>query len=97
MIVSNLGNCRALLCTREGVDKALTSDHKAERIENQIIRGGYVAETRILELEEDMEFLALASDGLWDVVSNQEAVDTMLSVLAQAKTPKTFNIVSAAS
>lgn len=45
-------------------------------------------DTRILELEEDMEFLVLASDGLWDVVSNQEAVDTVLGVLAQRKTPR---------
>ncbi|CAN4098724.1 unnamed protein product [Withania somnifera] len=32
-------------------------------------------ETRILELNPDLEFLVLASDGLWDTVSNQEAVD----------------------
>ncbi|CAA7015759.1 unnamed protein product [Microthlaspi erraticum] len=94
MIVSNLGNCKAFLCTREGVAKVLTSDHKAETIENQ---GGYVAKTRKLELEEDMEFLVLTFNGLWDVVSNQEAADTMLNVLAQEKTPKTFNTVSTAS
>lgn len=45
-------------------------------------------DTRIIELEQDMEFLVLASDGLWDVVSNQEAVDTVLHVLAQRKTPR---------
>ncbi|KAF8089786.1 hypothetical protein N665_0497s0026 [Sinapis alba] len=121
MIVSNLGDCRAVLC-RGGVAEALTTDHRAgrdderKRIENQ---GGYVEfhrgawrvhgilaisrsigdahlkkwvvaepETRILDLEEDMEFLLLASDGLWDVVSNQEAVDTVLSVQAQRKTPR---------
>ncbi|VVA94416.1 unnamed protein product [Arabis nemorensis] len=121
MIVSNLGDCRAVL-SRRGVAEALTTDHRAgrdderERIENQ---GGYVEfhrgawrvhgilaisrsigdahlkkwvvaepETRILELEQDMEFLVLASDGLWDVVSNQEAVDTVLDVLAQRKTPR---------
>ncbi|CAF1903414.1 hypothetical protein Bca4012_049594 [Brassica carinata] len=121
MIVSNLGDCRAVLC-RGGVAEALTTDHRAgrdderKRIENQ---GGYVEfhrgawrvhgilaisrsigdahlkkwvvaepETRILDLEQDMEFLVLASDGLWDVVSNQEAVDTVLSVLAQRKTPR---------
>ncbi|KAL9311014.1 putative protein phosphatase 2C 14 [Arabidopsis thaliana] len=121
MIVSNLGDCRAVLC-RAGVAEALTDDHKPgrddekERIESQ---GGYVdnhqgawrvqgilavsrsigdahlkkwvvaePETKVLELEQDMEFLVLASDGLWDVVSNQEAVDTVLHVLAQRKTPK---------
>ncbi|CAH8257412.1 unnamed protein product [Arabidopsis lyrata] len=121
MIVSNLGDCRAVLC-RRGVAEALTNDHKAgrddekERIESQ---GGYVdihrgawrvhgilavsrsigdahlkkwvvaePDTRIIELEQDMEFLVLASDGLWDVVSNQEAVDTVLHILAQRKTPR---------
>ncbi|XP_077245590.1 putative protein phosphatase 2C 25 [Tasmannia lanceolata] len=32
-------------------------------------------ETRILRIEPDCEFLILASDGLWDTVSNQEAID----------------------
>ncbi|CAL9239371.1 unnamed protein product [Arabidopsis halleri] len=119
MIVSNLGDCKAVLC-RGGVSEALTTDHKAgrdddrERIESQ---GGYVdihrgawrlhgilavsrsigdahlkkwvvvePDTRVVELEQDMEFLVLASDGLWDMVSNQE--DIMLRVQAQRKTPR---------
>ncbi|KAL8042000.1 hypothetical protein ABFX02_09G021700 [Erythranthe guttata] len=32
-------------------------------------------ETKVLKLEPEFEFLLLASDGLWDKVSNQEAVD----------------------
>ncbi|KAL7264279.1 hypothetical protein ACSBR1_002272 [Camellia fascicularis] len=32
-------------------------------------------ETKIFRIESDLEFLILASDGLWDKVSNQEAVD----------------------
>ncbi|XP_056861872.1 probable protein phosphatase 2C 25 [Raphanus sativus] len=32
-------------------------------------------ETKMLRIEQDHEFLILASDGLWDKVSNQEAVD----------------------
>ncbi|CAN7115239.1 unnamed protein product [Brassica rapa subsp. narinosa] len=32
-------------------------------------------ETKTLRIEQDHEFLILASDGLWDKVSNQEAVD----------------------
>lgn len=32
-------------------------------------------ETKILRIDVDHEFLILASDGLWDKVSNEEAVD----------------------
>ncbi|KAI3900390.1 hypothetical protein MKW92_033705 [Papaver armeniacum] len=106
--VSNLGDCRAVLC-RGGVAEALTTDHTARRedernrIESkggyvEIHRGGWrvhgilsvsrsigdvhlkewvVAEpdTNILPLTPDMEFLVLASDGLWEKVDNQEAID----------------------
>ncbi|XP_020694345.1 probable protein phosphatase 2C 74 isoform X1 [Dendrobium catenatum] len=34
-------------------------------------------ETRIIQLNKDCEFLIMASDGLWDKVSNQEAVDVV--------------------
>ncbi|KAM1103015.1 hypothetical protein ACFX19_011766 [Malus domestica] len=110
VVISNLGDCRAVLC-RGGVAEALTKDHKAEqedernRIEHE---GGYVEfhrgawrvhgvlsvsrsigdahlknwvvaepETKILQLTPDMEFLVLASDGLWGEVDNQEAIDTV--------------------
>ncbi|XP_052180278.1 probable protein phosphatase 2C 25 [Diospyros lotus] len=108
LVVSNAGDCRAVL-SRGGTAEALTSDHRPsredekERIE---ATGGYVdcchgvwriqgslavsrgigdrhlkqwvtaePETKVLQMEPDFEFLILASDGLWDKVSNQEAVD----------------------
>ncbi|XP_057776801.1 probable protein phosphatase 2C 14 isoform X2 [Salvia miltiorrhiza] len=108
MVVSNLGDCRAVVC-REGTAEAITSDHKPERederrrIEDkggflEIHRGtwrvhGTLAvsrsigdahlkdwvtaepDTKLIHLTPDMEFLVLASDGLWEQVSNQEAVD----------------------
>ncbi|KAI9169370.1 hypothetical protein LWI28_011362 [Acer negundo] len=114
VVVSNVGDCRAVLC-RGGVAEALTTDHRAERederkrIENQggyveVHRGGWrvhgilsvsrsigdahlknwvVAEpdTRVVHVTSDMEFLVLASDGLWEKVSNQEAVDTVKKLL----------------
>jgi serine/threonine protein phosphatase PrpC len=133
VVISNLGDCRAVLC-RGGVAEALTEDHRAarederKRIEdkvwfipwrnmivytavhergcgllvifiNNVIQGGYVEihrgawrvhgilsvsrsigdahlkdwvlaepDTKILKLSPDMEFLVLASDGLWDEV-----------------------------
>ncbi|KAL2510276.1 putative protein phosphatase 2C 14 [Forsythia ovata] len=108
MVVSNLGDCRAVLC-RGGMAEALTTDHRAgqederKRIED---KGGYVEihrgtwrvhgilsvsrsigdahlkdwvlaepDTKVICLTPDMEYLVLASDGLWDEVGNQEAVD----------------------
>ncbi|KAK8921228.1 putative protein phosphatase 2C 77 [Platanthera zijinensis] len=35
-------------------------------------------ETRKIQLDRDCEFLVMASDGLWDKVSNQEAVDVVM-------------------
>ncbi|KAJ8758938.1 hypothetical protein K2173_002717 [Erythroxylum novogranatense] len=112
VVISNLGDCRAVLC-RGGVAEALTKDHRAEDEDerNRILnKGGFVEihrgawrvhgvlcvsrsigdahlkqwvsaepETKILQLTPDMEFLVLASDGLWEEVGNQEAVDIVVS------------------
>ncbi|KAK3206566.1 hypothetical protein Dsin_020612 [Dipteronia sinensis] len=109
LVVSNAGDCRAVMSSAGGLAKALTSDHRPSRedeknrIENL---GGYVdlchgmwrvqgslavsrgigdrnlkqwviaePETKILQIKPEHEFVILASDGLWDKVSNQEAVD----------------------
>ncbi|KAL6547415.1 hypothetical protein OROMI_023136 [Orobanche minor] len=111
LIVSNLGDCRAVLC-RDGIAEAITTDHnpgledERRRIEEN---GGYVEfhrgswrvhgtlavsrsigdahlkdwvipepDTKIIHLTPDMEYLVLASDGLWQEVSNQEAVDIVM-------------------
>ncbi|CAI9093037.1 OLC1v1028438C1 [Oldenlandia corymbosa var. corymbosa] len=108
IVVSNLGDCRAVLC-RGGTAEALTKDHRAaqederKRIED---KGGFVQnhrgawrvhgilavsrsigdahlkdwviaepDTKIISLSKDMEYLVLASDGLWEEVGNQEAAE----------------------
>ncbi|PON64258.1 Protein phosphatase [Parasponia andersonii] len=110
VVISNLGDCRAVLC-RDGVAEALTKEHRVEQEDERTrieAKGGYVEihrgawrvhgvltvsrsigdahlkawllaepETTILQLTPDMEFLVLASDGLWEEVSNQEAIDTV--------------------
>ncbi|XP_038884362.1 uncharacterized protein LOC120075223 [Benincasa hispida] len=110
VIISNLGDCRAVL-SRGGVAEAVTKDHRVEqederkRIEN---KGGYVEihrgawrvhgvlsvsrsigdahlkdwmlaepDSKVLLLSEDMEFLVLATDGLWEKVGNQEIIDVV--------------------
>ncbi|PHT45177.1 putative protein phosphatase 2C 25 [Capsicum baccatum] len=45
-------------------------------------------ETTILELKPELEFLVLASDGLWDKVSNQEAVDTARPLCTDISAPQ---------
>ncbi|XP_057536298.1 probable protein phosphatase 2C 25 [Amaranthus tricolor] len=108
LIVSNAGDCRAVL-SRGGVAEALTTDHRPSRQDEKDrieALGGYIdcyngvwriqgslavsrgigdkqlkqwviaePETRILKIKTDDEFLILASDGLWEKVTNQEAVD----------------------
>lgn len=108
LIVSNAGDCRAVL-SRGGVAEALTTDHRPSRQDEKDrieALGGYIdsyngiwriqgslavsrgigdrqlkrwviaePETKVLKIKSDDEFLILASDGLWDKVTNQEAVD----------------------
>ncbi|KAF2307056.1 hypothetical protein GH714_024587 [Hevea brasiliensis] len=120
LVVSNLGDCRAVLC-RGGVAEALTKDHRAEqederkRIENN---GGYVEihrgawrvhgilsvsrsigdahlkdwvlaepDTMILQLTPDMEFLVLASDGLWEqeMIKNDDVCYGCVNVSPSSK------------
>ncbi|KAL6003356.1 hypothetical protein ACLOJK_023579 [Asimina triloba] len=117
LVVSNAGDCRAVL-SRGGVAVALTDDHRPSREDerDRIHRlGGYVdcirgvwrlqgslavsrgigdshlkqwviaePETKVLRIKPDCEFLILASDGLWDKVGNQEAVDIARAMHAKA-------------
>ncbi|KAH0693151.1 hypothetical protein KY285_020248 [Solanum tuberosum] len=118
IIISNLGDCRAVLC-RNGVAEALSSDHRAEREDERKRiedKGGYVElhkggwrvhgvltvsrsigdahlkdwvpaepDTNTLTLTPDMEYLVLASDGLWDQVGNQEAIDLIMQSCLKEK------------
>ncbi|KAI0526915.1 hypothetical protein KFK09_002509 [Dendrobium nobile] len=44
-------------------------------------------ETRIIRIESNSEFLILASDGLWDKISNQEAIDMARPLCMDSKKP----------
>ncbi|WCJ19914.1 Protein phosphatase 2C family protein [Euphorbia peplus] len=45
-------------------------------------------ETKILKIDNDCEFLIMASDGLWDKVTNQEAVDLVRSLYIGVDKPE---------
>ncbi|EEF34068.1 probable protein phosphatase 2C 25 isoform X1 [Ricinus communis] len=47
-------------------------------------------ETQILRINPDCEFLILASDGLWDKVTNQEAVDLIRPLCIGVEKPEPF-------
>ncbi|CAH2058649.1 unnamed protein product [Thlaspi arvense] len=48
-------------------------------------------ETRTLQIKPEFEFLILASDGLWDKVTNQEAVDVVRPYCVGVEKPKTLS------
>ncbi|KAL3655377.1 hypothetical protein CASFOL_001163 [Castilleja foliolosa] len=63
--------------SRNGVPRVLGSLAVSRSIGDQYLKQWVTAEpeTKIIKLEQEHEFLLLASDGLWDKVSNQEAID----------------------
>lgn len=124
LVVSNAGDCRAVL-SRRGVAEALTSDHHPSR-EDEKDRiealGGYVdcyngvwriqgslavsrgigdkhfktwvtaePETKVFKINPECEFLILASDGLWDKVSNQDAIDLVRPLCIGVDKPEPFS------
>ncbi|KAG9453512.1 hypothetical protein H6P81_006416 [Aristolochia fimbriata] len=124
LIVSNLGDCRAVM-SRSGTAEALTVDHRPSRQDerNRIQNlGGYVdncrgvwriqgslavsrgigdshlkqwviaePDTEVLRISPDCEFLILASDGLWDKVGNQEAVNMARPLCIGSNEPATLS------
>ncbi|KAF8081539.1 hypothetical protein N665_0880s0016 [Sinapis alba] len=48
-------------------------------------------ETKILRIKPEFEFLILASDGLWDKVTNQEAIDVVRPYCVGVENPKTIS------
>eukprot|EP00898_Chlorokybus_atmophyticus_P004723 jgi/Chlat1/5251/Chrsp33S08963 len=100
LLVANVGDSRAVM-SRAGKAVPMTVDHKPNRSdERQRIEkaGGHVlwAGTWRVgepEIHDDVltpqdEFLLLATDGLWDVISNQEAVNLVRDIQSPEEAAK---------
>ncbi|KAL0310497.1 UNVERIFIED_CONTAM: putative protein phosphatase 2C 28 [Sesamum angustifolium] len=79
LVVANVGDSRAVICKngtgnvpRVDGQLAMTRAFGDERLKDHITAEPDIVIERI---KEDTEFIILASDGLWKVMSNQEAVD----------------------
>ncbi|KAL3664462.1 hypothetical protein V7S43_010782 [Phytophthora oleae] len=74
---------------KEDVDSKPRSDYDSQELPvnpNDILKGPLVIATpeiTVTELTDDCEFVMLASDGLYDVLKDQEAVDFMRKKIAQ--------------
>lgn len=75
---------------RHGVWRVLGSLAVSRAIGDQHLKQWVTAEpeTRIVKLDREYEFLLLASDGLWDKVSNQEAVDVTRPLCVNTEKPQ---------
>ena len=47
-------------------------------------------DVQVHELNEDWEFILLASDGIWDVLSNEDVVQLVLQKIAAGTAPETI-------
>ncbi|KAL2496849.1 putative protein phosphatase 2C 58 [Forsythia ovata] len=91
LAVANVGDSRAVIC-KKGVAKQISVDHEPNK-EKPIIekKGGFVSNipgdvprVDVEIVDDDVEFVILASDGLWKVMSNQEAVESIRNKSAQS-------------
>ncbi|KAB1201611.1 putative protein phosphatase 2C 49 [Morella rubra] len=97
LLVANAGDCRAVLC-RKGEAIDMSQDHRpiypSERMRVEEL-GGYIddgylnePEFRQVVLTEDDEFLIIGCDGIWDVMSSQEAVSLVRRGLRRHDDPE---------
>ncbi|CAN1288710.1 Probable protein phosphatase 2C 39 [Linum perenne] len=95
LVVANVGDSRAVI-SNNGVAKQLSIDHEPEMERSEIEdRGGFARAfgdkslkqhlssdpyVVVDEIDDNTDCVILASDGLWKVMSNQEAVDAIKDV-----------------
>ncbi|XP_025887455.1 protein kinase and PP2C-like domain-containing protein isoform X4 [Solanum lycopersicum] len=86
LIVANAGDCRTILC-RSGIPYALSRDHVASCLEERerIIRAGGLVKWQVDTWRVgDAALQVMASDGLWDVVSEKDVVNIIRDTVKEA-------------
>ncbi|KAI7996451.1 putative protein phosphatase 2C 39 [Camellia lanceoleosa] len=82
LVVANVGDSRAVAC-KDGVAKQLSVDHEPSKERTYIEdRGGFVSNFPTFgdkSLKKHL-FVILASDGIWKVMTNQEAVECIRNI-----------------
>ncbi|KAH6798050.1 Protein phosphatase 2C family protein [Perilla frutescens var. hirtella] len=75
---------------RNGVWRVLGSLAISRSIGDRYLKQWITAEpeTKVIRIEHEHEFLILASDGLWDKVSNQEAIDIARPLCVEFEKPQ---------
>ncbi|KAF7136001.1 hypothetical protein RHSIM_Rhsim08G0168600 [Rhododendron simsii] len=88
LLVANGGDCCAIFC-RNGDAVQISQDHRPTYLpeRRRVEEFGEPVVHQIL-LTEDDEFLIMASNGIWDVMQNQEAVDIVCRELSQDHDPR---------
>ncbi|KAG6396469.1 hypothetical protein SASPL_142619 [Salvia splendens] len=95
MVVSNLGDCRAggYVEIHRGTWRVHGTLAVSRSIGDAHLKDWVMAEpdTKVVCLDPDMKYILSASDGFWEEVSNEEAVDVVMQSCSSAKKQRIRN------
>nr|GEX43071.1 probable protein phosphatase 2C 49 [Tanacetum cinerariifolium] len=90
LLIANAEDCRAVI-SRKGVAKQISHDHRPSNLQEKKsggIRRLLCRWMTQMVLSDDDEFMIIGCDGIWDVMSNEEAVGLVRRQLMQHNDPE---------